>query len=268
MRSIEQFTKLEAEAKDQDEGGWMLSYVDVFVILTAFFIFASLVQHFQSVSPHAAQTTTSYQGSAFNEGEGQTIPTVETQSSSWWDGIVSSISNFKLTPTIDPAQYEAPSAIAPQTTPAREAVFFNALNGLVERENLYDQIQVERTDGATRMDIQVRYLFSAEIDIPGAKLSRSGKALLQRLSPVISETQGSITIEGHTDDLPILTQQFSSNWSLAAARATEVLSYFSTQGIDVQRLSATSFADTRPLVPNTSETLREKNRRVTIVVQE
>jgi len=76
-----------------------------------------------------------------------------------------------------------------------------------------------------------------------------------------------VLIEGHTDNLPIRTAQYPSNWELSAARAARVLRYLVQKGgISPHRLTAVGYADTRPLVPNTTPANRAQNRRVDIAI--
>ena len=98
-------------------------------------------------------------------------------------------------------------------------------------------------------------------------LTRAGIAVLEKLTPVLAETQGQIFIEGHTDNRPIETAKYPSNWDLAAARATEVLQFFVLEGLDKQRFRAVSYGDTKPVVPNSSAANRQKNRRVSLVIE-
>lgn len=100
-----------------------------------------------------------------------------------------------------------------------------------------------------------------------ATLARSGEALLEKLTPVLLATDGLIFIEGHTDNLPMQSEAFASNWELAAARATEVLQFFVIEGIPKTKLRAVSFGDTKPIVENNSDSNRQKNRRVSILLQ-
>jgi chemotaxis protein MotB len=79
-------------------------------------------------------------------------------------------------------------------------------------------------------------------------------------------------VQGHTDDSPINTPQFPSNWELSAARASAVVRYFAEKGIATERMRATGFADTIPKVPNRDpqgnpiRVNQEENRRITIRV--
>jgi chemotaxis protein MotB len=82
-----------------------------------------------------------------------------------------------------------------------------------------------------------------------------------------------IRVEGHTDDVPIATAQFPSNWELSAARAIQVVKLFREIGISEKRLEAIGYADTRPIAPNrgpAGEALPENmslNRRVMVRIQ-
>lgn len=77
----------------------------------------------------------------------------------------------------------------------------------------------------------------------------------------------SINLQGYTDNQPIATAQFPSNWSLSAERAVSVVVLFSQQGIDGDRLSAQGFGEYAPVADNTTEEGRAKNRRVVIVIR-
>ena len=74
-------------------------------------------------------------------------------------------------------------------------------------------------------------------------------------------------MEGHTDDVPIHTVRFRSNWDLSAARASRVVEYLIDRGgLNPDRLSATGFAEFHPRVPNDSQTNRASNRRIDVVI--
>jgi chemotaxis protein MotB len=75
----------------------------------------------------------------------------------------------------------------------------------------------------------------------------------------------SIAVEGHTDNLPIHTEKYPSNWELATMRAINILRYFQQQGIPPARLSAIGFADYRPAAGNDTPEGRQKNRRIEIL---
>jgi len=91
--------------------------------------------------------------------------------------------------------------------------------------------------------------------------------VLRLIAGVLNQRDGHFVIAGHTDDIPIETRQFRSNWDLSAARAASVVHYFIREGdIDPERMEIRALADNEPLVPNDSWENRGKNRRVEISV--
>ena len=94
-----------------------------------------------------------------------------------------------------------------------------------------------------------------------------GKTCSSRLSEVKDRA---ISIEGHTDDVPIgaeLSRKYATNWELSAARACTIVRYLREKvGIDPAVLSATGYGEYQPIAPNESEEGRAKNRRIEIVL--
>lgn len=94
------------------------------------------------------------------------------------------------------------------------------------------------------------------------------KPILSKVARILKKyAHREILIEGHTDDTPIASSQFSSNWELSTARATTILRYLEEkEGISPKRLSATGCGEYRPLATNATREGREKNRRVEIII--
>jgi chemotaxis protein MotB len=124
--------------------------------------------------------------------------------------------------------------------------------------------------------IQIELNSNAMYEAGKANIRRSFKPVLRAIARELLETKKKgfkIHIEGHTDDLPISSFQFPSNWELSAARATKVVRYFAYLGLDTKIMSATAYAATRPKVPNRTKegfALRknqELNRRVVIRIE-
>jgi len=91
--------------------------------------------------------------------------------------------------------------------------------------------------------------------------------VLDQIAAVLKQREGHFIIAGHTDDIPIDTPKFQSNWELSAARSSSVVHYFIRQGdIDPERMEIRAHSDNQPLVPNDSWENRAKNRRVEISV--
>jgi chemotaxis protein MotB len=88
-----------------------------------------------------------------------------------------------------------------------------------------------------------------------------------RLGSVLTTVPGNLRIEGHTDNVPIHTPQFQSNWELSTARASEIIRILLTrEKIEPQRLSAAGYAEYHPIASNASDEGRRLNRRVDIVI--
>lgn len=101
-----------------------------------------------------------------------------------------------------------------------------------------------------------------------AELIAGGEAVLARLVELIESFDGDVSVEGHTDSIPIATARFPSNWELSTARAISVLRYLADEGIDQERLRAVGYADTRPMESNRDAEGRAANRRVELLLHE
>lgn len=100
-----------------------------------------------------------------------------------------------------------------------------------------------------------------------AEILGKARPLLKALGEIIHNADVFVHVEGHTDDLPIMTGQFPSNWELSTARAVAVVKYLSSWGgVAPDRLSAAGYADARPKVPNINSYNRQLNRRVDIIL--
>jgi len=112
------------------------------------------------------------------------------------------------------------------------------------------------------------------IDISASTLFRTGEATLQpgmsdvlrQVAAVLSKEELPIEVEGHSDDIPIATAQFPSNWELSSARASSVVRMLIDNGVPAKRLAVVGLASNQPLVPNDSPENRARNRRVTITI--
>jgi chemotaxis protein MotB len=120
----------------------------------------------------------------------------------------------------------------------------------------------------TRQGLVVRVLTDNLLFSSGsAHLETTGEPLLDHVADLLKvDKTHPITVEGNTDNVPIHTAQFPSNWELSTARATTVVRYFISQGVTEQRLGAAGYADLHPVASNATGTGRARNRRVDIVL--
>jgi len=118
-------------------------------------------------------------------------------------------------------------------------------------------------------DIIVRVKEHGSFPSGSDMLSENFKPVLRIIRDVLTETDGQITVEGHTDDVPISTTRFRSNWALSSARAVSVAhGLFGDGAIDQERFTVAGYADTKPLVSNSTGAGRARNRRVEVVIRQ
>jgi chemotaxis protein MotB len=119
----------------------------------------------------------------------------------------------------------------------------------------------------TERGLVIHIMESALFRMGSAQLEGQARATLDLIAEEIINIPNHIRIEGHTDDIPIKTDKYPSNWELSSARATEVVRYMiETYHLAPDRLSALGYGEFRPLRPNNSFENRAQNRRVDIVV--
>ena len=100
-----------------------------------------------------------------------------------------------------------------------------------------------------------------------AELQESFVPTLTNVAEAISDSQGSVTISGHTDNIPIaFSERFDSNWDLSAARAAAVADFMMQRNISDERLTVLGFADTQPVSSNDTALGRQQNRRIEILI--
>lgn len=129
-------------------------------------------------------------------------------------------------------------------------------------EGLGESVEVSDTERGIVMRIREAVLFGSG----SATLVADGLPILERIASIAMEFARQIRIEGHTDDRPIATGRFPSNWELSAARATAVLRHLERTGTSAEAMSIAGYADTRPVAANEDDAGRAQNRRVEFVL--
>lgn len=130
--------------------------------------------------------------------------------------------------------------------------------------DLGNDVQVIVSERSVSFRVNSEILF----DSSQADLSRSGLSVLRRIVSVLSGTEHEITVEGHTDSVPVRRNvRYPSNWELSSARAGSVVRYLQANGIERHRLRAVGYADTRPIGDNHTPEGRATNRRVELIIE-
>ncbi len=137
------------------------------------------------------------------------------------------------------------------------------LENFIMRKEMGKDFSILTTKGETIISLSEKVGFS-----PGnAELQPSMLPILNKIAALINRTGKTVHIEGHTDNIPIKTKIFQSNWDLSTARAVNVLKYLvEKKGVDPAKIAAAGFGDARPLFLNDTSLNRSHNRRVDIVI--
>lgn len=182
---------------------------------------------------------------AFSEPAGtKTLPTVEAP----------------VVPTVpSPPKAAPPATTAEVAGPGRP----ESLAGL-PLDDLEGQVEVLVSPTTVNFRINSEVLFASG----DAQLTPNGGELMDKLLPVFNKAPDhTIVVVGHTDNVPIQTARFPSNWELSAARAGAVVRHLQARGLNPTRLRAMGYADTQPLATNATPQGRSANRRVEIVME-
>lgn len=141
-----------------------------------------------------------------------------------------------------------------------------------EAEELQDELADAISEGLLEIEafndrVLIRIRERGSFGSGRAELKPEFMPILKLIADVLNQRDGHFVISGHTDDIPIETRRFRSNWDLSAARAASVVHFFIQQGdVDPERMEIRALSDNEPIVPNDSWENRAKNRRVEISV--
>jgi chemotaxis protein MotB len=170
----------------------------------------------------------------------------------------------RLAPPVVAAESHA-KIVAPMPSPAAivPSALEHVLTSTLGRQGSLPGVEVATSSRGTVISLPEAGSFP-----PGrAELSAQARNVMLDLAQELRGLPNLIRVEGHTDDVPIHTVQFASNWELSTARATTVVQYLiEAGGLDPVRLGAAGYAEFRPRLSNDSLDARARNRRVDIVV--
>jgi len=133
----------------------------------------------------------------------------------------------------------------------------------VFKNKLAGEVRVSSDERGAVITISDVVLFPAG----SAEMTPKGRTTLRQVFEVLKQFNYNVKVEGHTDNTPIHTLRYPSNWELSASRASEVAHMLIKDGYPPERLSVEGFAEFRPKVPNTSPENRAVNRRIEVVYQ-
>ncbi|WP_036859946.1 flagellar motor protein MotD [Porticoccus hydrocarbonoclasticus] len=267
--------------ENENHERWLVSYADFITLLFAFFV---VMYSISSVNEGKYRVLSSSMVSAFRQPKSSLEPVQIGQlvrSPLMMPDQVMDVSANPapiITPMLpqdqdSPADDSDPLAMefSPEDIIMQKA--FNAAEKEVDEMAGHVEEQLDSLIDEEIVNIK-RNKFWLEVEIKSSLLFPSGGSdlvpasipVLQKLSKIFRELPNRIHVEGFTDNQPINTVIFPSNWELSTARAAAVVRLFESNGIAASRMAAIGYGEFRPIAENTTETGRAKNRRVVIVV--
>jgi chemotaxis protein MotB len=138
----------------------------------------------------------------------------------------------------------------------------------IKELKLEEYVDVVLIDEEFRTELIIRLNNKVLFEPGSAEINTAGKETLKKIQPLL--LGGIIEVQGHTDNVPINTTLFPSNWELSTKRASNVVKYYldNFEEMDPQNFSATGFGEYRPIETNETDTGRQQNRRIDIVLPE
>jgi len=221
---------------------WLLTYADMITLLMAFFImlYSMSILNLNKFNAVAISIKSGFNGEA--DGAGQNI--------------LSQSGNFSI----------KPSPIDVGSTMVTPKMMKKMREMMKKNGDMIGNVKVHEEDRGLVISLSTN---SVIFESGQAELSPTAKRILTHVAEVLAIGPNDIEVEGHTCNLPVVSDKYPTNWELSSARASRVVRYLVEDGgLSPDRFSVIGYADRRPVpgVPNTNEANRAQNRRVDIVV--
>jgi chemotaxis protein MotB len=232
-----------SEGAAHGSAGWLTTFNDLVTLLMVFFVLLFTMSSVDSKKMKDFQY-------ALQSGLG----VLEAG-----DEVSVAVENSKLVPDMSHIETQAEGSRGPQTGELRRRI----LEQVEEMVPADFGLKFSESNQGIHMTFTDAFLFA-----PGsAEIQPQGQPMLHEIGRVIRQMPYDVRVEGHTDNLPIRTWRFPSNWELSTARAVNVVKYLiESENVDPRRLSAVGYGDSKPLVSNDNAEQRAQNRRVEIVL--
>ncbi len=251
----------------EDHNRWLISYADFITLLFAFFV---VMYAISSVNVGKYRVLSDSMSEAF-ERKGAKQSTSELTDESGDSSLPISLGE-PATSIVKPiildhfitAEELRDAEISEEVLEERRRLgriadqFESALESFIDD----DLVEVKKNDLWVEIEIKSEMLFASG----DAALQANAMPVLKKISEVLQTTSNVIHVEGHTDNVPIKTIEFPSNWDLSSARAVSVVRELVYNGINPAGVAAVGYGDNHPIADNKSADGRFKNRRVTLVL--
>lgn len=239
---------------------WLVSYADFITLLFAFFVvmysissvnegkYRVLSETLESVFSQPTQSTDPIQVGEISRGQGERVASPGKPD----------VPDFEIELPELPKERPPLSEQNLQTINDISQQLSSALADLISNED----VSIKQTEDWLEVEINSNFLFASG----DARLAREAVPVIGQIADVLAPVANPLQVEGFTDDQPINTPRFPSNWELSAARAASVVNLLDRFGIEPGRMSAIGYGEFKPITDNETELGRQKNRRVVLVI--
>jgi chemotaxis protein MotB len=241
------------EEEHENHERWLVSYADFITLLFAFFV---VMYAISSVNEGKYKVLSNALTNAFKNPTGQ--PGGQPMA------VLQGAPPIPPRPIARPDRLPDPRKAEEKKVEQRQKMKNIAGDIMAALQPLVAQgkVRLLETSRGVTIEINDSILFQ-----PGqSRLQTESISAMLAIASVLAASDFPITVEGHTDNIPIATPQFPSNWELSAMRATTVLRLFNDGGVGAERLTAIGYGETRPVETNTTVEGRARNRRVSILI--
>ena len=240
---------------------WLVSYADFITLLFAFFV---VMYSISSVNEGKYRVLSDTLGSTFSDVK-RSIEPIQIGEVSRGEGIKTPIQDSESPPN----SIVKLQKIEVFTPPPVDKETIQTINNLSKQLNskLADLIKnkdvtIKQGEDWIELEMKSKVLFySGE-----ARLGKKAVPIIGRVADILRTSANPIQVEGFTDNKPIKTARFPSNWELSAARAASVVHLLDRYGLNPKRMSAIGYGEYKPIADNRTEEGRQKNRRVVLVI--
>ena len=239
---------------------WLVSYADFITLLFAFFVvmysissvnegkYRVLSETLESVFSQPTRSSDPIQIGEVSRGQGERVASPGKPE----------VPDFEIELPELPRERPPVSEQSLRTINDISQQLSNALADLITNED----VSIKQTEDWLEVEINSNFLFASG----DARLAREAVPVIGQIADVLAPVANPLQVEGFTDDQPINTPRFPSNWELSAARAASVVNLLDRFGIQPGRMSAIGYGEFKPIADNETELGRQKNRRGVLVI--
>jgi len=263
--------KREHEPEKENGERWLLTYSDLITLLMIFFV---VLYSMSKVDAQRFAAVAESLNKALSGGTpaklelavtpaGQSL--IQTGTPSVKTTVPGKGTNPTNTASTDPAK-NAANKNAGQGNADAETMSIDAIKAKLDKFAVDNHIQTTLVTSTEERGLVVRIQETLLFESGSADITARARDILEKVSTVLAAAPNQIRVEGHTDNLPIHTSQFPSNWELSVIRSTNVVQILQHDGITPDRLSATGYGEFRPISSNSTDAGRAKNRRIDLII--